>query len=125
MKVALTLAREVFVDSLRGRGGGLRLAMAPQRIVLGAVVRKTEDSFDLVECFDAASNTCVIAPGCRLKQPLAAAAQAFLAVLDGYTLADLTASPATARTPGRLRPADRRAGKEGARPGRARGSPTP
>jgi Rrf2 family nitric oxide-sensitive transcriptional repressor len=102
MKVALTLTREGFVDSLRGRSGGLQLALAPARIGLGAVVRKTEDGFDLVECFDPASNTCLIAPACRLKQPLAEAARAFLAVLDGYTLADLTAAPATQRQLSRL-----------------------
>jgi Rrf2 family nitric oxide-sensitive transcriptional repressor len=102
MKVALTLTREGFVDSLRGRSGGLTLALAPEKINLGAVVRKTEDSFDLVECFDAASNTCLIAPACLLKKPLAEAARAFLAVLDGYTLADLTAPGAARRSLNRL-----------------------
>jgi Rrf2 family nitric oxide-sensitive transcriptional repressor len=102
MKVALTLTREGFVDSLRGRSGGLQLARGPKQINLGAVVRSTEDNFTLVECFDSASNTCLLAPVCQLKRPFAEAVKAFLAVLDGYTLADLTGPPATARALGRL-----------------------
>jgi Rrf2 family nitric oxide-sensitive transcriptional repressor len=93
MKVALTLTQKGFVDSLRGRNGGLKLGRPPGEIGIGAVVRATEDNLDLVECFDAKTNTCRIAPACLLKQPFAEAVQAFLTVLDRYTLADMLANP--------------------------------
>jgi len=89
MKVARTLTQAGFVDGQRGRGGGLRLAREAAAVNLGAVVRATEDGFTLVECFAPASNTCVLAPSCGLSGPLAQALAAFMAVLDGYSLADL------------------------------------
>lgn len=102
MKVALTLTQGGFVEGVRGRGGGLRLAAAPERIRLGAVVRATEDGFDIVDCFDPARDDCVVSPACGLKGPLHEALAAFLAVLDRYTLADVVAAPATARRLRRL-----------------------
>lgn len=97
MKVTQTLAGAGFVDSLRGRGGGLRLAKPAGEIILGDVVRATEDGFNLVECFDRKSNTCVVAPVCGLRGPLEEALLAFLAALDGYSLADLVANPGSMR----------------------------
>jgi Rrf2 family nitric oxide-sensitive transcriptional repressor len=97
MKVAQTLVQAGFVMSTRGRNGGLRLARAPEDINVGAVVRTTEDSFDLVECFSAADNTCLISSACGLRGPLEEALLAFLDVLDGYDLADLI------KNPGRMR----------------------
>ena len=97
MKVTQTLAQAGFVDSFRGRAGGLRLARAPASINLGAVVRATEDDLALVECFDRESNRCAISPACGLRGPLEEALRAFLAVLDRYSLADLLQNPATAR----------------------------
>ena len=93
MKVTQTLAQAGFIDSLRGRGGGLRLARPAAEIRLGDVVRATEDGFDLVECFDRERNRCVVAPACGLRGPLEEALVAFLATLDQYTLADLVARP--------------------------------
>ena len=88
MKVALTLVQAGFVESIRGRNGGLKLAKMPDKIKLGDVVRSTEDSFALVECFDGKSNRCIVTPVCGLRTPLEEALSAFLAVLDRYTLAD-------------------------------------
>ena len=65
LKVTQTLSQAGFVESLRGRGGGLRLGRPPASINLGAVVRATEDSFALVECFDRENNRCVISPATR------------------------------------------------------------
>jgi len=101
-KVAQTLVQENFVESARGRGGGLRLARPAEQIGLGDVVRGTEDSLTLVECFDRKANTCVVAPACGLRGPLEKALAAFLAVLDGYTLADLVTAPAIGRDMRRL-----------------------
>lgn len=86
MKVVQDLVRLGFVTSVRGRKGGIRLARAPEEINVGAVVRATEDSFQVAPC-----ETCVIAPACGLKCALDEAVRAFLAVLDAYTLASLPA----------------------------------
>jgi len=93
MKVAQTLIQAGYVEGIRGRSGGLRLAMNPEEICLGAVMRTTEDNFELVECFNRADNRCVIAAACSLKSPLEEAMAAFLDVLDQYTLADLVKNP--------------------------------
>lgn len=84
MKVVNDLGRAGYVASVRGRAGGVRLARDPSGINVGEVVRHTEDGFDLVDC-----GSCVIAPACGLTSALREALAAFLAVLDGYTLADL------------------------------------
>ncbi len=89
VKVAGTLVDLRVIEAQRGRGGGMRLAMAPEKINVGWLVRQTEPHFDLVECFDPASNTCPIARACDLKRVLMRAQQAFLGVLDGYTLEQL------------------------------------
>jgi Rrf2 family nitric oxide-sensitive transcriptional repressor len=102
MKVVQTLAQAGFVQSLRGRSGGLRLAKPAAQINLGAVVRATEDSFALVECFDRERNTCVVAPACGLRGPIEEALQAFLGVLDRYSLADLIKNPSSLRRMRRL-----------------------
>ncbi|WP_439814654.1 Rrf2 family transcriptional regulator [Zavarzinia sp. CC-PAN008] len=84
MKVVNDLARNGYVESVRGRAGGIRLGRAPATINIGALVRHTEDSFDLVDC-----GSCVAAPACGLTGMFREALAAFLAVLDRYTLADL------------------------------------
>jgi len=89
MKVAQTLIQAGYVESVRGRNGGLRLAKKPADITLGDVARTTEDNFALVECFDPKKNVCVVTPACGLRTPLGEALSAFLAVLDRYTLADV------------------------------------
>lgn len=89
VKVVNNLGRHGFLDVKRGRNGGIALGCAPESIVVGDVVRRTEPDFDLAECFDAARNSCPISSACRLKSHLASARDAFLAVLDGVTVADL------------------------------------
>lgn len=102
MKVAQTLIQSGFVESVRGRHGGLRLAKAPAEIRLGSVVRATEDNFALVECFDRKRNTCAVTPACGLRKPLDEAVVAFLAVLDRVTLAEIGQNPAKATRMRRL-----------------------
>ncbi|TAK47349.1 MAG: Rrf2 family transcriptional regulator [Betaproteobacteria bacterium] len=96
MKVVHHLAQRGYVETVRGKGGGMRLARAPQAIRIGEVVRTTEDSLALVECFEQ-DGDCRIARACVLKRALAEALAAFFAVLDGYTLADLLAPEAPLR----------------------------
>jgi Rrf2 family nitric oxide-sensitive transcriptional repressor len=92
-KVVARLAQLGYVETLRGRDGGVRLAKPASQIVVGEVVRATEDNLNLVECFDPSTNQCPIAPACALAPALDEALSAFFAVLDRYTLADLTAKP--------------------------------
>lgn len=89
MKVVLQLSRDGTVESIRGKGGGVRLARDPREIRLGQVVRASEGEAPLVECFAPDSNQCRIAPACRLARALDEAFNAFHASLDAYTLADL------------------------------------
>jgi Rrf2 family transcriptional regulator, nitric oxide-sensitive transcriptional repressor len=88
MKVVQALGQSGYVATLRGRGGGLKLAKPPHEINVGDVVRNTEDDLALVECF-AEDGACRIAGPCRLRHLLTEALEAFFAVLDRYTLADL------------------------------------
>lgn len=92
MKITQRLSAAGFVDAARGRGGGLRLSRAAESVKVGDVVRAIEPDFNLVECFRA-DNTCPITPACVLRKALGEARQAFLDVLDGYTLKILTAHP--------------------------------
>jgi Rrf2 family nitric oxide-sensitive transcriptional repressor len=86
VRVVQTLTELGVVEAQRGRGGGMRLAKPPAEINVGRLIRQTEPHFDLVECFDMETNTCPIAPACGLKGALQRAQQAFLNVLDEYTL---------------------------------------
>jgi len=88
MKVVFELGQYGLLENLRGRSGGIRLARAADQIRIGDVVRFTESNTALVECFGA-GNGCAITAPCRLKGALNQALEAFLAVLDRYTLADL------------------------------------
>jgi Rrf2 family nitric oxide-sensitive transcriptional repressor len=86
VKVVQVLTELGVVEAQRGRGGGMRLAKDPSQINVGWLTRRTEPHFDLVECFNAETNTCPIAPACGLKAALRRAQRAFLEVLDGYHL---------------------------------------
>ena len=86
------LCRLGFLDGARGRGGGLRLGMPAERIVLGAVVRGTENGFAMAECLRAdGAGACPIDGACRLRGILRGATDAFLAELDRHTLAEIVA----------------------------------
>lgn len=89
MKVAHQLGLAGYVETVRGKGGGLRLARPPQDIVLGEVVRRTEPDMALVPCFAPDDASCAIFSGCLLRGALSEARDAFLTALDQYTLADL------------------------------------
>lgn len=89
-KVAQTLVQLGYIKSLRGRGGGLVLEQRAREIVIGEVVRQTEN-LRLLECFGPDSS-CPIDPACLLKGLLGRAQEAFLQELDRHTLADLIAN---------------------------------
>lgn len=86
MKAVSDLVGAGYVESVRGRHGGIRLARPPAEIMIGPLVRHTESDFDLVEC-----GGCRIAPACGMSSMFDEALAAFLAVLDGFSLADALA----------------------------------
>lgn len=89
-KVVQHLHKGGYVRTLRGRGGGLSLAVEPAQISIAAVVKHLEPTMHVVECFGGAG--CALLPGCALKPALAGAQAAFLAHLDGISLEDITPS---------------------------------
>ena len=93
MKIVNDLARQGVLETLRGRGGGLRLLKDPAHIRVGDVVRRSETDFRLVECFDDRTNACTLSATCRLKGLFGDALQAYFDKLDSATLADI-AGPA-------------------------------
>ncbi|WP_410497962.1 RrF2 family transcriptional regulator [Chitinibacter sp. S2-10] len=93
MKVVNFLSRQGFIETMRGKGGGMKLARSPEQINIGALVRVSEEDSPMVECFDREHNSCNIASVCRLKHILNESLQALYGVLDRYTLADLIANP--------------------------------
>jgi Rrf2 family nitric oxide-sensitive transcriptional repressor len=88
MKVVNALSQKGYLDTVRGRGGGIRLLRPPRDINIGQVVRETEDRLDVIGCLGQ-RGYCRIERCCVLRGVLRDAIQAFLEVLDGYTLADL------------------------------------
>jgi len=90
MKVVNALARDGFIETVRGRGGGMRLARPAGAIGVGEVVRRTEEGFQLADC-----SGCALSPACGLTGVLAEGMQAMLAVFDSYTIADLLTDKAT------------------------------
>ena len=93
MKVTHELALAGYLDTLRGRNGGLRLAKPAKNINVGHVMRLTEKGSALVECFDPTTNQCVITPACKLKHVFHGALEAFFQKLEQTTLADLISDP--------------------------------
>ena len=92
MKVVQFLGQQGLLTNVRGRSGGIELGLAPAAINIGAVVRAAEGDAMPAECFDRKANTCGIIKACRLRGVLSEALDAFQAVLDRYTLADLLAN---------------------------------
>jgi len=86
VKVVHRLSLLGYVDSVQGRSGGIRLALKPEDIVVGQVVRNMESTLEVVDC---SKSNCPLLPGCLLKGALLEATNAFLEALDQYTVADL------------------------------------
>ena len=96
-KVAYQMGLAGYIKTVRGKGGGLRLVSPAEQIRLGEVVRRTEPDMALVPCFEPLCVSCSIVPACGLSDALHEARQAFLAVLDRYSIADLVVQRATLR----------------------------
>jgi len=92
VKIVHELGRAGYLETVRGRGGGFRLAKPAEDIVIGEVVRLTEGPLDLVECFNPERNTCPLIGICKLSRALQTATKAFMAVLDDLTLQDIASN---------------------------------
>lgn len=92
MKVVNALGHDGFVQTVRGRSGGIRLARPAGAIGVGEVVRRTEEGFLLADC-----SGCALSPACGLTGVLAEGVRAMLKVFDAYTIADLLQDKATMR----------------------------
>ena len=95
LKAANMLAQHGLLTVVRGRGGGVRLARDPESITVAEVVQLTEGPIELVECFNAQTNTCPLIGVCKLSAALQSATRAFMAELDGVTIADIAANRGT------------------------------
>ena len=89
-KVVHNLSKQGYLKTNTGRTGGLLLAKPASEIFVGEIVRKTEEDFKLVECFDPVTNHCVIETDCKLRHVLNEGLLSFLGILDKYTIQDLT-----------------------------------
>lgn len=89
VKIANLLGREGYLETIRGRSGGVRLARPADAITVGEIVRLTEAPLELAECFNSDSNSCPLIGVCRLSKTWRKALDAFLEVLDGVTIADI------------------------------------
>ncbi|HLS50663.1 MAG TPA: Rrf2 family transcriptional regulator [Burkholderiaceae bacterium] len=89
MKITHRLGQQGWIETVRGKNGGMRLAHPADSIRLGDVIRDTENDFNLVECFDAETSTCLLQDMCHMSHVIAAALQKFMQHLDQYTLADI------------------------------------
>ncbi len=99
VKVVHNLARLGYIHTIRGKSGGMILAMEPKDINLSAVVQRIEPHLNLLECFDNQTNTCPIATQCKLKGIFFQAKRSFMGVLNNYTLADILVTDETPPVP--------------------------
>ena len=91
VKVVHNLSIKKYINSSRGKGGGLKIAHRPEEIVVGAVIRDTEPNFHIAECLSQIHEDCSVESICQLKNILSLATDNFLHTLDGYTVADIIA----------------------------------
>ena len=104
MKIVHRLALDGVVETIRGRSGGVRLRMKPDEINVGQIVRTAEKAWELVECLEHGNLRCPLTPACHLKGMFHEALEAFLVVLDRYSLADAIRNSAQIRGLVQLRP---------------------
>ena len=89
MKVVHRLGQKGYLETIRGKKGGMRLARKPGLIRVGAVVRDMEEELGVVGCLQGDEPYCRIEEYCVLRRALSDATNAFLSILDGYTMEDL------------------------------------
>jgi Rrf2 family transcriptional regulator, nitric oxide-sensitive transcriptional repressor len=95
VKAAYDLSQRGYIETLRGRNGGMRLARKAEDITVGEIIRWTEAPLELVECFNPDTSTCPLQGHCHLSRGIQRALRAFLSVLDDLTIADITMNRGT------------------------------
>lgn len=95
LKAANVLAQHGYLTVIRGRGGGVRLARDPSAMTVAEIVCLTEGPIELVECFNAETNTCPLIGVCKLSATLQTATKAFMAELENVTIADIAQNRGT------------------------------
>jgi DNA-binding IscR family transcriptional regulator len=94
LALGVALGQTGWVETVRGRNGGMRLAADPRALKLDTIVRRLEADFALVECLGE-NNRCGLGGGCALEVALVRPTEAFLRELGRVSLADLVSgSPA-------------------------------
>ncbi|KGP64259.1 BadM/Rrf2 family transcriptional regulator [Legionella norrlandica] len=93
VKIIHNLSKMGMIKTTRGKHGGILMAVAPETVNLGALIKELEPHFDLVPCFNREKANCCIAPICKLKSVLHEAQRAFMQILERYTLADVLHNP--------------------------------
>lgn len=88
VKVAHRLSQLGYIETTKGKGGGVQIAKGAENLRLGDLISHLEPNMNIVECFDAKTNTCRITNSCQLKHYLFEASQNFLRTMNKYTLAD-------------------------------------
>mgnify|MGYP006428664883 FL=1 len=88
VKVVHTLSQHGYIETTKGKGGGMKIAAGSQNLRLGDLIMQLEPNMNMVECFDAKNNTCRISANCQLKHYLFEATQNFIHTMNKYTLAD-------------------------------------
>lgn len=92
VKVVHRLSQLGYITGTKGKGGGISLSFASDKLRLGDLVRDLEPNMNIVECFDKETNTCRVTGSCQLKHFLYEANKAFITSLNQYTLADAVRS---------------------------------
>ncbi|MEE9314136.1 MAG: Rrf2 family transcriptional regulator [Rhizobiaceae bacterium] len=92
VKIVHELGKAGYLHTVRGRNGGFRLAKPASEIVVGDIVRITEGPLDVVECFNPETNSCPLIGICKLSKAMMKATEAFMAVLDDLTIADIASN---------------------------------
>ncbi|WP_455477363.1 iron-responsive transcriptional regulator RirA [Bartonella sp. B41] len=88
-KILQLLVEAGFIQTVRGRNGGIKLAKPATEISVADVVKVTEDSFSMAECFDTEEPNCPLVDFCNLNTALRKALDAFFSVLSVTSIADL------------------------------------
>ncbi len=88
VKVVHRLSQLKYIETIKGKGGGIRIAEGSIKLRLGDLIVELEPNMNMVECFDAQTNTCRITESCQLKHYLYESTQNFIKTMNKYTLAD-------------------------------------
>lgn len=91
-KVVHQLGRSGYLETVRGKYGGVRLLVDPAKVKLGSFIREVEEDFALARCMKCNENACSLGEHCLAKTALTEALESFFTTLDRFTLADMLAA---------------------------------